>query len=174
LTVRSVRADTRPILAYKFRYRFAKEFPGSGKFEWPNGEFGGLARTEHGGEEPQSPNTRDSALHSVRPIRPLEMAELEWNRQMRAMGKSMRAKKLPNTDSIQELAKFWDKHDLTDFAEALEEIGERVFARSKHTPLSVDLPPQDLQCVRRLAKSKGVKETTMVREWILERLHQSL
>ena len=36
------------------------------------------------------------------------------------MEKSVRAKKLPNTDSIQELAKFWDTHDLTDFAQALE------------------------------------------------------
>jgi hypothetical protein len=25
------------------------------------------------------------------------------------------AQKLPNTDSIEELARFWDTHDLTDF-----------------------------------------------------------
>jgi hypothetical protein len=87
------------------------------------------------------------------------------------MEKNVRAKKLPNTDSMQELAKFWDTHDLTDFARALEDVGEPVFARSKHAPLSVDLPPQALQRVRRLAKSQGVNETTMVREWILERLH---
>ena len=89
------------------------------------------------------------------------------------MEKSMRAKKLPNTDSIQELAKFWDTHDLTDFSQALEAVGEPVFARSKDALLSVDLPPQELQRVRLLAKSKGVNETTMVREWILERLHES-
>ncbi|MGC9996426.1 MAG: CopG family antitoxin [Terriglobia bacterium] len=86
----------------------------------------------------------------------------------------MSAKKLPNTDFIQELANFWDTHDLTDFAQALEEVGELVFARSKHAPLSVDLPPQELQRVRRLARSKGMNETTMVREWILEGLHQSV
>jgi len=60
-----------------------------------------------------------------------------------------------------------------DFAQVLEEVGEPVFARSKHASLSVDLPPQAPQRVRRLAKSKGVNEITMVREWILERLHQS-
>ncbi len=86
----------------------------------------------------------------------------------------MRAKKLPNTDSIQELAKFWDTHDLTNFVQGLEEVGEPVFSRSKHTPLCVGLPPQELQRLRRLARSKGVNETTMFREWILERLHQSL
>ncbi len=86
----------------------------------------------------------------------------------------MRAKKLPDTDSIQELAKFWDTHDLTDFGQALEEVGEPVFSRFKHALLSVDLPPQEPQRVRRLAKSRGVNENTMVREWILERLYQSL
>jgi len=90
------------------------------------------------------------------------------------MEKSVRAKKLPNTDSIQELAKFWDNHDLTDFEQALEEVGEPVFVRSKGASLSVELPPQELQRVRRLAKSRGVNETAMVREWILERLRQSL
>jgi hypothetical protein len=90
------------------------------------------------------------------------------------MEKSIRATKLPNTDSIQELAKFWDNHDLTDFEQALEEVGEPVFVRSKGASLSVELPPQELQRVRRLAKSRGVNETAMVREWILERLRQSL
>ena len=90
------------------------------------------------------------------------------------MEKSIRATKLPNTDSIQELAKFWDNHDLTDFEQALEEVGEPVFVRSKGASLSVELPPQELLRVRRLAKSRGVNETAMVREWILERLHQSL
>ncbi len=90
------------------------------------------------------------------------------------MEKRVRGKKLPNTDSIQELAKFWNTHDLTDFEQSLEEVGEPVFVRSKGESLSVDLPPRELQRVKRLAKSKGVNETNMVREWILERLHQSL
>ena len=90
------------------------------------------------------------------------------------MEKSMKGKKLPNTDSIQEPAKFWDTHDLTDFEQALEEVDGPVFVRSQGEPLSVDLPPRELQRVRWLAKCRGVNETTMVREWILERLHQSL
>ena len=36
----------------------------------------------------------------------------------------MTKRKLPRTDSIQELAKFWDRHDLTDFQDELEEIAE--------------------------------------------------
>ncbi|MEK7832443.1 MAG: hypothetical protein AAB401_15235 [Acidobacteriota bacterium] len=36
-------------------------------------------------------------------------------------------KKIIQTDSIQELAQFWDTHDLTDFEEELEEVLEPVF-----------------------------------------------
>ena len=85
----------------------------------------------------------------------------------------MKGPRLPNTDSIQELAKFWDTHDLTEFKHLLEEVGEPVFVRAKSTSLSIDLPPRDVQRVKQIARSKGVNETNVLREWILERLHQS-
>ena len=42
----------------------------------------------------------------------------------------MDAVHLPHTDSIRELAAFWDEHDLTDFEEELQEVSEPVFERS--------------------------------------------
>ena len=36
---------------------------------------------------------------------------------------------LPKTDSIEELARFWDTHDLTEFESELEEVEEPVFER---------------------------------------------
>ncbi len=39
----------------------------------------------------------------------------------------MNRTKIPQTDSIQELADFWDTHDLTDFEDELEEVSESVF-----------------------------------------------
>ena len=44
------------------------------------------------------------------------------------MEKTMRKRKLPNTDSVEELARFWDTHDVTDFEDELEEVTEPVFA----------------------------------------------
>jgi hypothetical protein len=89
------------------------------------------------------------------------------------MEKTIAKQGLPNTDSIQELAKFWDTHDLTDFEQDLEEVGEPVFARAEGTSLSVDLQPRETRHLKRIARSKGVKETTVLRQWILERLHES-
>jgi len=38
---------------------------------------------------------------------------------------------IPQTDSIQELARFWDTHDLADFEDQLEEVTEPVFEREE-------------------------------------------
>ena len=43
----------------------------------------------------------------------------------------MKKQKLPKTDSVEELAAFWDTHDLTDFEEELEAVTESVFVRRK-------------------------------------------
>jgi len=45
------------------------------------------------------------------------------------MEKTVRRQRLPNTDSVEELTKFWDTHDLSDFEEDLVEVDEPVFVR---------------------------------------------
>ncbi len=42
----------------------------------------------------------------------------------------MNRTKMPQTDSIQKLAHFWDTHDLTDFEDEFEEVNEPVFELS--------------------------------------------
>ena len=44
------------------------------------------------------------------------------------MKKAMKRRKLPNTDSVEELARLWDTHDVTDFEDELAEVTEPVFA----------------------------------------------
>ena len=41
----------------------------------------------------------------------------------------MKKSKLPKTDSIDDLAKFWECHELTDFEDELEEVTQPVFLR---------------------------------------------
>ena len=85
----------------------------------------------------------------------------------------MTARKLPETDSIQELARFWDSHDLTDFQDELEDVTEPVFGRSPTTtgmPIHLHLSPSEATAVRRRAKSAGVSQDVLIREWVLQRL----
>jgi hypothetical protein len=41
----------------------------------------------------------------------------------------MLSERIPQTDSIEDLARFWDTHDLTDFENELEEVAEPIFER---------------------------------------------
>lgn len=87
------------------------------------------------------------------------------------MEKTMKARKIPQTDSIEELARFWDTHDLTEFEDQLEEVGEAVFERTSGTVVTVRLRPQEAEAVKQVAKARGVRQATLVRQWVLEKLH---
>lgn len=80
---------------------------------------------------------------------------------------------LPETDSIEKLAQFWDAHDLTDFDRQLEEIKRPLFVRARGTSVQIELPAREAGRVKRIARSRGVDESTMIRQWILERIHGS-
>jgi predicted DNA binding CopG/RHH family protein len=83
----------------------------------------------------------------------------------------MSANHLPKTDSIQELAQFWDTHDLTEFEDELEEVPGPVF--SGENAITIRLQSNDAELVRQMANSKGVDEAELIQTWVLERIHSS-
>ena len=84
----------------------------------------------------------------------------------------MKKNKLPKTDSIEELARFWDTHDLTDFQDELEEVTEPVFQSDE--AIRVHLQPRESKEMRKLAKSNGVSQSELVHRWVREKLHRPL
>ena len=76
--------------------------------------------------------------------------------------------KIPQTDSIEELARFWDTHDLTDFEDELEEVTEPVFEHI--TMLKLHLQPKEMEAVKEIANTKGIGSEELIREWILEKI----
>ena len=89
------------------------------------------------------------------------------------MGKAMKGKGIPRTDSIDELAKFWDTHDVTDFEDQLAEVREPVFQGDPGARVSIRLNANELESLRRLASERGLEEAALLRERVLERLHES-
>jgi hypothetical protein len=85
------------------------------------------------------------------------------------MDEPMNNAKIPQTDSIEELARFWDSHDVTDFEEQLEEVGEPVFERE--TVVKVCLPCREAKTLKELAESQGLHDSDLIRQWVLERVH---
>ena len=80
-------------------------------------------------------------------------------------------RKIPQLDSIEELARFWDTHDLTEFGDELEEVSEAVFARREGAMLTIRLRPTEAEAVKQLAQAKGIDQTALIREWVLEKIH---
>ena len=83
----------------------------------------------------------------------------------------MKSPKLPQTDSIQELAEFWDTHDLADFEQELEEVAQPVFLRA--TTLTLRLESGEAEAVKRLAKSRGVADVDLIHQWVREKISSS-
>ena len=83
----------------------------------------------------------------------------------------MNASNFPRTDSIQELAEFWDAHDVTDFTADLEEVSATVFEHE--VAIGVPLEPADAQAVAQIARSEGTDPGNLIRQWVIERIHAS-
>ena len=84
----------------------------------------------------------------------------------------MKRRGIPRTDSIRELAEFWDTHDLTDFEDELEEVTEPVFD-PRGGLVGVHLQPNEAAAVRRLAESRGMASAELIEEWVREKVRGS-
>ena len=76
--------------------------------------------------------------------------------------------KIPQTDSIREMADFCDTHDLTDFEDQLEEVTEPVFVRQK--VVQIHLPTRDAETAASTARSQGLSSADLIRTWIREKV----
>lgn len=77
-------------------------------------------------------------------------------------------KRLPTTDSVSELAAFWQVNDLTDFEDPLVEIGEPVFQRAGQ--ISIHLTAEDWSALRKRAKREHLCESDLISRRVHERL----
>lgn len=75
---------------------------------------------------------------------------------------------IPNTDSIDELARFWDAHDVTEFDAELEEVAS-PFRRPDETVL-VPLTAAEQRLLQEMASSRGLDQAALIHEWVREKL----
>ena len=80
----------------------------------------------------------------------------------------MKKRQLPQIDSIEELARFWDTHDLTEFEDELEEVVEPVFEHD--TVVTIHLQPEEAKAIKRMDTSQGVPDTGLIYQWVRKKL----
>jgi hypothetical protein len=77
---------------------------------------------------------------------------------------------ISKAQTLEEIAEFWETHDLTDYEDQTHEVDIEVRAvRRKRVTLAPDLAAQ----VADLARRQGVSVETLVNLWIAERIHTS-
>jgi hypothetical protein len=82
------------------------------------------------------------------------------------------ASRIPDFQSREEEAAFWDTHDFTEFLEETRSVKLRV-AKNLSAGLTVRLDRQDREELERRAAEQGIGPSTLVRMWIKERLRQA-
>lgn len=77
--------------------------------------------------------------------------------------------KIPDFQSREEEAAFWDTHDFTEFLDETRPVKLRV-GRQLSEGLTIRLDRHDREELERRAMEQGIGPSTLVRMWIRERL----
>ncbi|MBK7779674.1 MAG: hypothetical protein IPJ58_02580 [Ardenticatenia bacterium] len=78
---------------------------------------------------------------------------------------------IPEFNSREEEAAFWDSHDITDFTAVTSAVRLRL-KRPLEAGITLRLDVDTLRDLRETAALKGLGPTTLARMWLLERLRQ--
>lgn len=70
--------------------------------------------------------------------------------------------KLPTFRNDREERRFWSRHSVEEFAEALEDL-DVVIQPARTEQIALRLSKEDLEALRVLAKKRGVGHTTLAR-----------
>ena len=93
----------------------------------------------------------------------------------------MTKKRLPEFNSEEEEARFWDTHDTIEYLdefksveiEVTPELEERILTkRELKKQVTLRLDPAQIENVKRIASRKGLPYQTLIRMWITEAIQQ--
>ena len=84
-------------------------------------------------------------------------------------------RKLPKFSSDEEFAEWVETHDLSEYMDSFEVVTEEIKVQRtslQRESIGVDLNPGELRAIKRVAKTKGVPYKALIKNWLIERLHQ--
>jgi hypothetical protein len=84
-----------------------------------------------------------------------------------------RRSRIPDFQSIEEEAEWWDTHDITDYLDELRPVELRVAPDFKSTfRLTVRIDLEDWRSLEWLAKEQGVEPAELAARFLAERVRQ--
>jgi hypothetical protein len=79
---------------------------------------------------------------------------------------------LPETfDTFEEMAEFWDTHDITDYEEYLTPVEATISTQPRHEYV-ISLSDTLDTLLRKVQKAEGVPLNTLINLWVQEKLQE--
>jgi hypothetical protein len=78
--------------------------------------------------------------------------------------------KIPDFKNIQEEADFWDTHSVAPYWNDWKPVKVKV-AKNLSSGITIRFDPSVLKQVRNQAQQKGIGPTTLIRMWVMEKVH---
>jgi len=78
-------------------------------------------------------------------------------------------KKMPRFKTDEEAARFWETHSFEDYHKDTKDA-EIKFTRKPKKTIAIRLDPDDVRSVAKIAESKGLTYTSLIRMWVREHL----
>ncbi len=86
--------------------------------------------------------------------------------------KTSTKKTIPDFANREEMAEWFDTHDMADYWDELKPVKVR-FAKNLSEGLNIRLDPETLAKLRQIAHERGIGPTTLARMWILEHVKEA-
>ncbi len=80
--------------------------------------------------------------------------------------------KIPKFKNLEEMAKFWDNHDITDFENQLIEVKEPIFEKMESRIISLMLGSDQYDKLKKIADQKKLNTISLVNEWVTKQIEQ--
>jgi hypothetical protein len=78
--------------------------------------------------------------------------------------------KIPEFKTIEEMARFWDSHDITDFEDQLTEVKEPLFEKMKSRIISFKLDSKQYDKLKKIADQKKLNTISLVNQWVTKQI----
>ena len=79
---------------------------------------------------------------------------------------------IPEFETLEEMATFWDTHDLTEFEDQLVEVREPIFAHLNSRFMTVILDEKHYEMLKKIAEQEHRHTIALLNEWIITLLDE--
>jgi len=78
--------------------------------------------------------------------------------------------KIPEFKTIEEMARFWNSHDISDFKDQLIEVKEPIFEKMKSRIILLTLDSEQYDKLKKIAHQKKLNTISLLNKWVIKQI----